>query len=464
MSNLPSVLNMTITSLCISMLWISATGDWRESLKTYYRTDSEAARRKLESEILADSDCTEETLLNAIRKLQLWDAEASGIREMELRVGRRVDAVKNVTVSVPDQYDPAKSWPVVITLHGQGQSAGSMMQMTRAMLGSAADEHIIVAPQDLGPLGFTEPSEVVDQPRQLLISVRKKFHIDSDRVFLMGYSIGGHNTWMAGIMHADCFAGIMPLATPLQVIGNDMLYDVLTPNLRNLHTLFVWGAKDNLGQDGKPHPKGGNAAMARKLASAMRETCGDQFIGIELPDAHHGNVRPPPDEVKRWLSHKRVAWPLKILHRFRLPEQSDAGWVQAEGLKGKPLTDGIHTVKVKPGDDPQEAQKRRMSQEIGEILAIVDAPLKRNHPTVKIRTRRGKVHVLLFSDSLLNLDRGAVFFRNNTPVWNKKLTRDRTVMLRETFETWDFSRIPQIRMVLPPSGKKVTFGYPSKSK
>ena len=110
------------------------------------------------------------------------------------------------------------------------------MQMTRTILGDAAQSHLIVAPQDIGPLGFTESDEVVDQPRRLLYSVRRQFHIDNDRVFLMGYSIGSHNTWMAAVMHADCFAGIMPLATPLQLIGSDMLYDVLTPNLRNLDT------------------------------------------------------------------------------------------------------------------------------------------------------------------------------------------------------------------------------------
>lgn len=440
---------MTMTSVFISMLWVSATGDWRESLKTYYRTDNESARRKLESEILADSDCTEETLLNAIRKLQLWDAEASGIREMELRVGRRVDAVKNVTVSVPDQYDPAKSWPVVITLHGQGQSAGSMMQMTRAMLGSAADEHIIVAPRDLGPLGFTEPNDVVDQPRQLLISVRKKFHIDSDRVFLMGYSIGGHNTWMAGIMHADCFAGIMPLATPLQVIGNDMLYEVLTPNLRNLDTLFVWGAKDNLGQDGRLHPLGGNAAMGRLLAKAMRTSCGPRFTGIELPHAGHGDVRPPRDAIDAWLRQTRTKWPNRVDQHFRLTGQSAAAWIRAVDLMGKPLADAPSTVKLKPGEDPNAAQKRHLISQLGWIQGTVDKQ------TITISTKKVKDVVLLLSDEMIDLDKPVTVIRNKREVFQGRVQRSLRVMLKETAETLDFARIPQARLFIPASGRKV---------
>jgi len=445
-------------------IWAAAHADWQDDLQNYYLTENPAARQKLESRILADPACTAETLADAIKVLRLWEEQAPGVHDMELRVGRSADATKEVVVSIPADYDPAKTWPLIITLHGQGQSAASMMQMTRAMLGTTVNDHIIVAPQGLGPLGFTEPGDVVDQPRQLLISTRKKFRIDSDRVFLMGYSIGGHNTWMAAIMHADCLAGIMPLATPLQVIGNDLLYEVLAPNLRNLDTLFVWGAQDNLGQDGKPHPLGGNAAMARKLAEAMREACGKRFVGIELPDAHHGNVRPPADEVRRWLACRRETWPRRVHHQFRLAEQSDAGWIKAESLIGKPLADGMSTVRVKPGEDPQESQKKKMTMQLGLVGGLIDTPTSRNHPAINIRTFKARGVTILLSESMLDLKRGALVRRNQTVVHNGGFTPDRRVMLRETAATWDFARIPQVRMVIPNSGKKVTFGYSDRAK
>jgi len=425
-----------------------------EDLREYFLAKNLNERRILRDRILGTPPPIDATrLADAIAKVQLWDAQVTGIQDLDLQVARSSEKTKPAVVSVPPDYDPLRPWPLVITLHGQGQSAQSMMTMTRAMLGDAANEHIIVAPQDLGPLGFTKPNEIVDQPRRLLIAIRRRFHIDNDRVFLMGYSIGSHNTWMAAVMHADCFAGIMPLATPMQLIGNDMLYDVVSPNLSNLETLFVWGAQDNLGQDGQPHPLGGNAEFSRRQAKVMRDACGKRFLGVELPGAHHGNVRPPPDEVKRWLSHKRKAWPRRVHQRFRLPEQSRAAWIEAVELMGQPLANAPSTVKLRPGEDQQMAQKRHLVAQLGLIEASVD------QQTISITTKKVKGVVLLLSDALIDLDKPVTIVRNKRKVFSGKIRRRPDVVLRESDETWDFARIPQVRMVIPASGNKVTFGY-----
>ncbi len=425
-----------------------------EDLRDYFRAKKPHVRANLKRRIFGDAPPIDAVkLANAIAAVQLWDARDAGLQELDLHDGPRSHNTKRAVIHMPPNYDPLRPWPLVITLHGQGQSSASMMQMTRRILGSAANEHIIIAPQDLGPLGFTEPSDVVNQPRGLLNSVRREFHIDNDRVFLMGYSLGSHNSWMAGVMHADCFAGIMPLATPLQLIGNDMLYDVLSPNLRNLETLFVWGAQDNLGQDGQPHPMGGNAEFSRRQAKAMREACGKRFIGVELPNAGHGDVRPPADEVKRWLSCKRQAWPKRIHQRFRLPEQSRAAWIQAEELMGQPLTDAQSKVTLKPGEDPLVAQKRHLIAQLGLIEASVDGQ------TITITTKKVKGVVLLLSDALLDLDKPVTIMRNKRQVYSGMIRRNREIVLRESDVTWDFARIPEARVVIPASGNKVTVGY-----
>ena len=438
--------------IVFTLTFMIPTAGLPELLSQYYLATKMNERSNLKRSIIGDTPTrrSAEHIAEAIPLAQVWDASGPGIQELNLRIARG-SKYSRAVVSVPEEYDHLRAWPLVITLHGQGQSAASMMQMTRAMLGSAADEHIIVAPQDLGPLGFTEPDEIVNQPRQLLYSIRRKFHIDNDRVFLMGYSIGSHNTWMAATMHADCFAGIMPLATPMQLIGNDALYDVLTPNLRNLDTLFVWGAQDNLGQDGRPHPMGGNAEFSRRQAKAMHDACGKRFVGVELPDAHHGNVRPPADEVKRLLSCKRERWPRQVHQSFRQPSQSRAAWVLAVKLMSKPLADAPSTVKLKPGEDQAVAQKRHLVAQLGVIDATVD------QQTISLSTKNTKDVVLLLSDELIDLDKPITILRNKRQVFCGKIYRNHDVMLRESDETWDFTRVPHAQVVIPASGKKVTF-------
>src|SRR5262249_34676171 len=157
------------------------------------------------------------------------------------------------------------------------------------------------APQDLGPLGFQESNDVVDQPRLLLYALRRIYHIDSDRVILTGYSLGGHNTWMAGVMHADCFAALMPLATPLQMVGNDLIYGEVLPNMRNVSILFCWGEDDKYLPDGKPNPTGGNAEFSRKLDKVMKEMHLKNYEGVQLPGVDHSGVVPPTDKLAALL-------------------------------------------------------------------------------------------------------------------------------------------------------------------
>ncbi len=438
--------------LAVVAITLAQPADYQEGLKQFYQEKNSAKRDMLMRGLIGDviKPGSEERKAAAIRQVNFWEPQPPGIQDLKLHIGRGERADKHVFVNIPADYEHSRAWPMVVTLHGQGQPAQSMMAMTRAILGTAADSHIIVAPQDLGPIGLTEPEKVVDQPRRLLRELRRSFHIDSDRVFLMGYSIGGHNTWMAGIMNADCFAGIMPLATPLQVIGNDMLYDVFTPNLGNLNTLFVWGAKDNLGQDGHPHPQGGNAAMSRVLADVMRKSCADRFTGVELPNAAHGNVTPPSDKVAAWLKQKRKTWPTSVTQRFRLPGQSRAAWIRAVELMGKPLADAASTVKLKPGENTATAQKRHLVAQLGLIEASVDKQ------TILITTRKVKDVELLLSDELIDLDKPIKVIRNKREVFDGRVYRSVGTMLQETAETLDFARIPQTRLVIPASGRKVT--------
>ncbi|HZU98074.1 MAG TPA: alpha/beta hydrolase-fold protein [Planctomycetota bacterium] len=100
-------------------------------------------------------------------------------------------------------------------------------------------------------------------PMEALRWAKRRFPIDTDRVFLSGYSMGGHGTWNIGLRFPDRFAGIAPCAGALteRDIASDPQAKALLGNARNLEPWFTHGEND------ETEP----VANARKLDAALTD-------------------------------------------------------------------------------------------------------------------------------------------------------------------------------------------------
>ena len=131
-------------------------------------------------------------------------------------------------VQLPPEYDPNKTYPTVITLHGEKSSAQSQLtwwcgpwterktpkgETTFERLGQASRHgYIVIAPE------WNESRKAYDYSAQahaaILYTMRdalKYFSIDTDRLFLSGHSAGGDAAWDIGLAHPDLWAGIIPI-------------------------------------------------------------------------------------------------------------------------------------------------------------------------------------------------------------------------------------------------------------
>lgn len=131
-------------------------------------------------------------------------------------------------VQLPPEYDPNKTYPTVITLHGEKSSAKSQLtwwcgpwserktskgETTFERLGQASRHgYIVIAPE------WNESRNAYDYSAEahaaVLYSMRdalKYFSIDTDRLFLSGHSAGGDAAWDIGLAHPDLWAGIIPI-------------------------------------------------------------------------------------------------------------------------------------------------------------------------------------------------------------------------------------------------------------
>ncbi len=115
-------------------------------------------------------------------------------------------------VLLPPEYHPLRSYPAVVLLHsGQGP---------KAVIGEWADEaarrgFILIAPEYTLPghpadYGYSPTEHAAAQ--LALRDARKRYAIDSDRIFAAGQVIGGNMAWDLALAHPDQFAGAVVIS------------------------------------------------------------------------------------------------------------------------------------------------------------------------------------------------------------------------------------------------------------
>jgi predicted esterase len=116
-------------------------------------------------------------------------------------------------IFVPSGLDLGKPSPLVVALHGAGGDENAFMERYRGLYKKEAQArgYLAVAVNGRGPYtGYRGAAEtdVLD----VTDLVQRVWRVDTDRVYLMGHSMGGMGTVLIGFDHAERFAALAPIA------------------------------------------------------------------------------------------------------------------------------------------------------------------------------------------------------------------------------------------------------------
>ena len=111
---------------------------------------------------------------------------------------------------LPKGYDgQPKFWPLIIFLHGasRDEDLGKVKRFGPIKYGLDHDDFpfIVVAPA-------TSRGWSPDRLNTLLDKVQTRYRVDRNRIYLTGYSMGGHATWTMAAAYPNRFAAIAPVA------------------------------------------------------------------------------------------------------------------------------------------------------------------------------------------------------------------------------------------------------------
>jgi hypothetical protein len=203
-------------------------------------------------------------------------------------------------VSVPANFKPGRTYPLVVTLHG----AGGMQTPDRTLVHK--DQYIEVFPAGRGNTSYCGLGE--SDVLEVIAYMREWYRIDPDLIYLTGGSMGGAGTWRIASRHPDLFAAAAPRygwaeGAPLE-------------NLRNVPVLNQHGAMDIL-----------VAIDGSRYAVSRLQKMGYAVAYKESPEGGHDMLLPCPS-LEWMLARTRVERPAAVTYTCDTTRCGRAYWTE----------------------------------------------------------------------------------------------------------------------------------------
>jgi predicted peptidase len=208
---------------------------------------------------------------------------------------------------LPESYgeDPHKKWPLILFLHGMGERGDNLDLLKKHPLPKILDEQkdfpcIVVSPQLSVDKSLWD--DFIDPLKELLDQIQSKYSVDTQRVYVTGFSMGGAGIRNFALRYPHYFAAIVPIAGAYKFRSKE-----IPDNLCDLKELPIWafhGGKDGAVQ----------AWQTEILVNALK-VCGCSIRYTLYPEADHSQswIKAYADpELYIWLFAQTLKQPNKI--------------------------------------------------------------------------------------------------------------------------------------------------------
>ncbi|HEY3845518.1 MAG TPA: hypothetical protein VGL95_00230 [Acetobacteraceae bacterium] len=221
----------------------------------------------------------------------LLDRLAAGAARSDVPVGvmhaaNATDERGGFSVFVPEDYDPARAYPVAMALHG-GSGHGRLFLWTWVREARSRGV-IVVAPTAVGDTwSLMEPDVDGKHLVQVFEQVARAWRVDRTRVLLTGMSDGGTFTLLSGIDEQSPFTHLAPVAASF----HPLLLTMAQPRrMLGLPVYLVHGALDWM------FP----VSVARSSYGAL-DAAGAKVVYRELADLSHAYPREENARMLGWF-------------------------------------------------------------------------------------------------------------------------------------------------------------------
>jgi hypothetical protein len=343
---------------------------------------------------IAASGAAFDDLAARLRRGRPYTNRRSGRIELPFR--DRGTTLDNI-VEVPADYDPARTWPVRVTLHGgvgreaPGRGDDPPRPLTNRIPGAG---EIVIHPRAWSGSEWWTPGQVANIAR-LLDRVKRDYNVDESRVYVTGISDGGTGVYFLAMRDATAWSACIPLnGHPLVLANPDVGADgqLFPGNLVNCPLHVVNGGRDRL------YP----AASVTPFIDMFRR--GSIHVDYQIyPEAGH-DVSWWPQERSRFeafvSAHKRVAHPERVSWETeRVDRYNRFRWLVIDRLGARPTDVPLPDVNRYTRSPGREAELFDRSRPSGRVDAV------RRGNGFDVQTRGVQQFTLLLSPDAIDLAR-----------------------------------------------------------
>ena len=231
------------------------------------------------------------------------------------------------SVLLPIEYDPHHTYPMIVALRPSTLDANSVLDWWGKYKNGPGQSqrrgYIVIAPEYL-PKDQENYEDNVTAHYAVIESIRdarKRFNVDSDRVFLSGHGTGADAAFDIGMSHPDLFAGVMPIA------GKTSAFNLhYWQNAKDLPFYIVGGELD---RDTLEH----NSLVINRM---MRY--GYDIIYAEYKGRGYESYYEEIHNLFNWMElHQRLKYPKDIEEKILRPIDNRFYWVRTEDLPAKSM-------------------------------------------------------------------------------------------------------------------------------
>jgi dienelactone hydrolase len=376
--------------------------------------DREAAGRKIAAGGAAFDD-----VWRRLRTGRAYGAGKTGRIEIpSTDAGVRLDNV----AEVPAEYDPARAWPVRVSLHGgvgrdaPGPGDAPARPLANRIPGAA---EIVVHPRAWSVSQWWNAGQV-DNIRRLVERVKRDYNVDESRVYVTGISDGGTGVYFLAMRDATPWAACMPMNGHPSVIANPdtgaegQLY---AGNLVNCPLRIVNGGRDRL------YP----AASVAPIIEMFKRTKAALEFQV-YPDADH-DTSWWPQERPRFeaflAAHRRAAHPASVSWETeRTDRYNRFRWLVIDrlGRRGSDVAlEDVNTFSPVPLMSRELFGRRRPSGRVD---------VERRGNSFEARTRGVQAFTLLLSPDVVDFGKPVRVTVNGRTVHDGIVTKDVATLLK----------------------------------
>lgn len=238
--------------------------------------------------------------------------------------GREGKPPLKYAVMLPPEYSPHHVYPAIVALRPRERPIETELEWWAGTVKKPgqAQRHgyVVIVPEYMQGknIAYDYSSRAHAAVIECLRDARKRFSIDSDRVYLSGHGSGGDAAFDIGMSHPDLFAGAMPLVAVM-----DKYCPFYYLNAKHLPWYIVSGerARNSLERN------------ARELTRMMTKSPVFDVIYAEYLGRGYESYYEEIHSLFDWMPlHRRRKHPKRIEARVLRTSDDRFWWVKAEGF------------------------------------------------------------------------------------------------------------------------------------